>query len=76
MLSEDQFGRPSAAASGSDASAAGALASLLSGEDHGPPISLPLLIAAAALALIELVLARWASHAESGPVSALQGAAA
>lgn len=75
VLSEDQFGR--AAAPGSPAAAGSdALASLLSGDDSGPPISLPLLIAAAALALIEIVLARWASHADAGPVPSLREAAA
>jgi hypothetical protein len=50
----------------------GGIASLLARESSGSPISLPLLIAALVIAVIELWMARWASHAEV-PAASVRG---
>lgn len=53
------------------------LADLLAPQSPGSPISLPLLIAALVIAIFELWLARWASHAETpAPVASGKGVTA
>jgi hypothetical protein len=39
------------------------MAAAIGSAEQGSPVSLPLLVAVLAVALIELILARWASHA-------------
>ncbi|HYE02778.1 MAG TPA: BatA domain-containing protein [Phycisphaerales bacterium] len=46
--------------------ASGVLGSIFAGPPSGPPLSVPLLIAAGLLALLEILLARLASHARPG----------
>jgi hypothetical protein len=52
------------------------MSSLFGSSEKGTPIELPLLIAALALAIVEIVLARWASHAEVLPAAVRQAAGA
>jgi len=52
-----------AGGAGAAGSVGGVLAAAIGTAEQGSPISLPLLIGVLALALIELVLGRWASHA-------------
>ncbi|MBY0263101.1 MAG: hypothetical protein K2Q20_12205, partial [Phycisphaerales bacterium] len=53
---------------------AAAVSGLFGAVDRGSPISLPLLIAALCVALLEVFLARRASHAQlAGPVPSLSG---
>jgi len=66
---------PEAATAGGD-DGPSALTAALAGDRHGPPISLPLLLAAAAVAVAELGLARWASHADAGPTAGVAGVSA
>jgi hypothetical protein len=63
-----------AAADGTDALAA-AIAGLFSAGRQGPPISVPLLLAALAVALAEMWIARWASHAEAASATPVRAGA-
>ncbi len=67
-------------ASGASPSSTGdALSAIFGKTDSGQPVALPLLIAALALAVLEVLLARRASHAEvdaaAAPVPTPQGSA-
>lgn len=66
----------SGAATGTTTPTARVMAELLGSSDRGTPIELPLLMAALVLALIEIGLARWASHAEVLPSAVRQAAGA
>ncbi len=59
-----------------DSDVAGVISGLLGAAEKGSPIDLPLLIAALILAIVEVGLARWASHAEVVPASVRQAAGA
>lgn len=63
-------GAPRTASANSNPETADTLASLFGGTDRGSPIDFPLLIAALALAIAEVALARWASHADVGRAAA------
>lgn len=65
---------PAAGVSGSDVQRV--MAGLFGDSEKGTPVDLPLLIAALALALVEIGLARWASHAEVFPAAVRQAAGA
>ncbi len=72
-IDADAPAAPGATSAGGEPSA---LAAALAGDRHGPPISLPLLLMAAAVAVAELALARWASHAEVGEPAGAAGVGA
>lgn len=65
---------PSAAASGSGVQSV--MSGLFGSSEKGSPIDLPMLIAALVLAIVEIGLARWASHAEVLPGALRQAAGA
>lgn len=72
---------PSATASGpggegGEGGVQGVMSGLFGASERGTPIDLPLLIAALALAIVEIGLARWASHAEVLPAAVRQAAGA
>jgi hypothetical protein len=52
-----------ATAPGTPGTVRSAMAAAIGSAEQGSPVSLPLLVAVLAVALIELILARWASHA-------------
>lgn len=62
-------------ASGPRGSVSGALAAAIGSAEQGSPVSLPLLIAALVIGIIELGLARWASHASVVGANMPRGAA-
>ncbi len=64
-----------AATAGAAGSVRGALSAAIGVAERGAPISLPLLVALLALAVVELVLGRWASHASVVSAELPRGAA-
>jgi hypothetical protein len=72
----DDGGGASSGSGGGGAGGKSSIASLLARESAGSPISLPLLIAALVVAVFELWLARWASHAGVSAPTARKGAPA
>lgn len=65
----------SSGAAGPRGSVSGALAAAIGSAEQGSPVSLPLLIAALLVGILELGLARWASHASVVSANMPRGAA-